>query len=252
MIKEGDPNYKRWLSCKVNFIKKARAVHGNLYDYSLVEYINAKLKVDIICEKHGVFHQTPNSHLCGSGCSYCKGYFIHRAKRHNVDIFVKKATIVHGDKYDYSNVVYYNAREKVDIICPIHGLFKQAPHLHLRGENCPACKESIGESRIATILNKNNIIYEREKKFDSCKIKKKLRFDFYLIKYNIIIEFQGEQHYEIIDGLGGLKSYMKIRRNDEYKKRWALENKITLLEYNKSHSDRYIWNSIKNAIRNIK
>lgn len=54
------------------FIPKATAIHNNKYDYSLVEYINTKTKVDIICIKHGIFKQYPSIHLNYGGCPKCK------------------------------------------------------------------------------------------------------------------------------------------------------------------------------------
>lgn len=54
-----------------SFIEKARSVHGVTYDYSAVKYVNNKTKVAIVCEKHGVFYQVPNSHLSGRGCVKC-------------------------------------------------------------------------------------------------------------------------------------------------------------------------------------
>ena len=55
-----------------SFIKNAKKVHGNKYDYSKVEYINNRTKICIICHKHGEFWQTPHSHLCGCGCPNCQ------------------------------------------------------------------------------------------------------------------------------------------------------------------------------------
>ena len=55
-----------------NFIEKAKQIHGNKYDYSLVEYKNNKTKVKIICPIHGIFEQTPNCHLRLQGCPKCK------------------------------------------------------------------------------------------------------------------------------------------------------------------------------------
>jgi len=53
------------------FIKKAQQIHGDLYDYSVVDYTHAKSKVNIICKEHGVFNQIANKHLRGSGCKKC-------------------------------------------------------------------------------------------------------------------------------------------------------------------------------------
>ena len=55
-----------------DFIRKAREIHGNKYDYSKINYINNKTNVTIICPEHGDFSQTPSDHLNGRGCSNCK------------------------------------------------------------------------------------------------------------------------------------------------------------------------------------
>lgn len=56
------------------FIKKAKEVHGDIYDYSKVRYIRSAIKVEIICPTHGSFHQTPNAHLTGSACARCNNW----------------------------------------------------------------------------------------------------------------------------------------------------------------------------------
>jgi len=56
----------------IEFIQKANQVHNNKYNYLKVEYINDRIKICIICPKHGEFWQSPNSHLQGCGCPICK------------------------------------------------------------------------------------------------------------------------------------------------------------------------------------
>ena len=85
------------------FIEKARALHGDRYDYSEVEYVNANTKVTNICADHGPFEQAPYSHFSKSGCSACSG-----KKQHTTETFIDKAKAVHGDRYDYSEVEYAN------------------------------------------------------------------------------------------------------------------------------------------------
>ena len=117
------------------FIREARLIHHNRYDYSKVEYANNKTKVCIICPEHGEFWQTPSDHLNGKGCPQCAGNV-----RHDKDTFVEKAKHIHNDRYDYSKVEYVNAHTKVCIICPEHGEFWQTPNNHLNGNGCPLCK----------------------------------------------------------------------------------------------------------------
>ena len=117
-----------------DFINKAKAVHGDRYDYSKVQYVYNKTEVCIICPEHGEFWQKPKNHLSGYGCPICSG----RKKMRTSD-FIKKARSVHGDKYDYSKAEYKGNKEKVCIICPEHGEFLQHANNHLRGVGCPKC-----------------------------------------------------------------------------------------------------------------
>lgn len=119
------------------FIAKAREVHGDRYDYSLVEYKRAIDKVSISCPEHGVFRVTPNSHstVGGTGCPVCGG-----SQRWTREMFISKAQAVHGGQYDYSLVVYVNNRENVLIRCRTHDdLFLQTPASHIAGAGCPKC-----------------------------------------------------------------------------------------------------------------
>jgi len=115
------------------FIEMAKSIHGDRYDYSLVEYKNNKTKVKIICPVHGVFEQKPIHHLRGHGCHECGD------KRLTTKQFIEKVKSIHKDKYDYSLVEYKNNKTKVKIICPVHGPFEQRPNDHLRGRGCFKC-----------------------------------------------------------------------------------------------------------------
>ena len=122
------------------FIKRAREVHGNKYDYSKVEYTNNHTKVFIICPTHGEFSQTPNAHLNGQGCIKCSYMKCRNGRTLTQDEFIRRAKEVHGDKYDYSKVVYVNSSTKVCIVCPEHGEFWQTPsgHIHAK-QGCQKC-----------------------------------------------------------------------------------------------------------------
>ena len=121
------------------FIEKAKLVHGNKYDYSLVEYYNTSTKVKIICKKHGVFEQTPEKHIQNRGCPVCGG-----KNKLSTEEFIEKAKSVHGNKYDYSLVKYINSKTKVKILCKNHGVFEQNSNNHLSKKcGCPKCSNSI-------------------------------------------------------------------------------------------------------------
>ena len=124
------------------FIKLAREIHGNKYDYSKVDYINADTQVIIICPIHKEFKQTPYHHLCrGQGCNDCGTIRSANKQRNSKEEFIQKAKQIHGDKYDYSKVVYINSNTPVIIICHIHTEFKQIPYNHLMGKGCNSCGE---------------------------------------------------------------------------------------------------------------
>ena len=127
-----------------DFIAKARAVHGDLYDYSQVEYKTTHTKIKILCRTHGIFEQTPAHHLQGRGCPRCS--YEERGTLQKIQAasdFTDKARAIHGDLYDYSQVVYENAHSHVTIVCPTHGPFQQSPCSHLNGRGCPKCGRSV-------------------------------------------------------------------------------------------------------------
>ena len=125
------------MNAKKNFINKSTIIHKNKYDYSSVNYINSYTDVDIICPIHGVFNQRPDGHIRGRGCKKCD---ISR-RTNTTEKFIKKAKLIHGDKYDYSISDYKGAFIPVEIICPIHGVFEQTPHNHIHGRSCKKCKD---------------------------------------------------------------------------------------------------------------
>jgi hypothetical protein len=118
------------------FIEKARSVHGELFNYTLVDYINSKTKVFIICQYGHQFEQEPTNHLQGQGCPVCAGI-----KKLTQEEFIKKANIIHGGRYIYDKTKYINNHTKVIVSCLVkgHGDFWQQPNNHLQGQGCPKC-----------------------------------------------------------------------------------------------------------------
>lgn len=117
-----------------NFIRRAKEIHGDKYNYSKVDYKGFRTKVTIICPIHGEFEQTPNNHLHGLGCHKCGG-----TTKLTTRDFIKRIKDIQGDKYDYSKVIYKNYKSKIIIGCPIHGDFEQIAFVHLQGRGCPKC-----------------------------------------------------------------------------------------------------------------
>lgn len=127
------------------FIKKAREIHGDKYDYSQSTYVNGITKLKIVCPIHGVFEQTPSKHLSGQGCPKCG---------HNsfmtTETLIEEARKIHDGKYDYSKTEYIDYNTKICIICPEHGEFWQYPYQHIDRKNgCPKCGNIATASKLS-------------------------------------------------------------------------------------------------------
>jgi len=122
----------RWT--KNRFVEQSILTHGNVYDYSKSNYLNYHSKLEIICQHHGSFWQTPQNHIAGRGCKRCN-----RGEVFDTDDFVKKSKKIHGNKYDYNETKYTENRKPVKIVCKIHGRFFQLANTHLRGSGCSKC-----------------------------------------------------------------------------------------------------------------
>ena len=116
------------------FISKATQVHGDKYSYDLVEYVNNRTYVKIICPTHGVFEQTPEKHLLGQSCKQCS-----KRPTWTLKDFLLKAEEIYGDKYDYNKVSFTKVTDKITIVCPAHGEFIQQVNVHLKGKGCRQC-----------------------------------------------------------------------------------------------------------------
>jgi len=225
------------------FIKKSKEIHGNKYDYSLVDYKDNKTLVKIKCKIHGIFEQKPAIHLNYCNCPDCSKEKLKSSAKY----FINRSKKLHGDKYDYSLVDYKDCKTAVKIICKIHEVFEQTPDNHKRGKGCPICKESYGEKKIRIILKNNKTEYIRQHKFDDCKYKRLLRFDFYLPYLNICIEYDGEQHFTSTKHWGGDSEFEKQKIKDGIKNKYCEDNNIKLLriKYNENIDDILI-NYLKN------
>ena len=211
------------------FIERAVRIHGNKYDYSDVNYTHSKIKVEIICKKHGVFLQEPRLHLSKKGCPECGKIRHIRLITKTTEQFIDDAIKIHGNTYDYSKVNYIHSKIKVEIICKKHGIFLQTPPAHLNKRGCPNCNFSKGEYLIEKLLIKNNITFIRQKRFSKCKNKYSLPFDFYLPDHKICIEYDGIQHFEPIKQFGGLKGYTITQKHDKIKNNYCSDNGIKLI-----------------------
>ena len=219
------------------FINVCLSKHNGFYNYSKTNYINNRTDIIVICPIHCEFNINPSHHLNGVGCSKCAGNY-----KNTTEEFIIKAKNIHNNKYCYNLLDYKNNKTKIKIICSKHGIFEQNPSHHLFGCGCPKCNSSKGENEIRKYLEKYNFIFKEQKRFDKCKNKKTLPFDFYLIEYNICIEYDGLHHYEPIRGE---KSLEIVKLHDKIKTKFCTDNNITLIRIP------YTENNIENIIKTI-
>lgn len=227
-----------------NYINDAIEVHGNIYNYSKFKPTKIKEKSIIICYVHGEFLQSYEVHVrLTCGCPKCGTESMANSKRKDLSTFIEQAIQVHGKIYNYSLVDYINRYSKVKIICDKrhsngkkHGIFKQSPANHLAGKGCKKCKTYSGEDKIKNILSNNKIKYQEQKTFPDCKDKQVLHFDFYLPEHNILIEYDGEQHFNYKSYFGGYGGLLDRMCKDKIKNDYCAKNKISLLRISYSIS----------------
>lgn len=213
-----------------NFILRVKKLHNDKYDYSKVNFTKLNDKIIITCKKHGEFYQRASSHLEGVGCFKCGA----ESRLSSKEKFIELSKKVHGDKYDYSKVIYRGNKKKVEIICPIHGSFYKKPNNHTSSKSgCPLCCESKGELLVQSILKKYNINFIREYMIPL----NRYRYDFYLPDYNIFIEYNGKQHYAPVKMFGGDEAFEITKERDKSKKILVNINKGYLITISYQNSD---------------
>lgn len=133
------------------FVHKSSTMFGDKFDYQDTVYSTQDDELIIGCLHHGNVSITPKRHFRSRyGCAKCDIDLPREYKRIKV---LEQATLVHGDRYDYSRLVYVNMDEKVEIICSKHGSFWQDLYSHTaRATDCPTC------SREADRLSKDDFV----------------------------------------------------------------------------------------------
>lgn len=206
------------------FVIRAISVHGNTYKYPFNDYKNTSTKIKILCHIHGVFHQTPNSHLNGSGCGQCGSIKAGEKNQLGRENFIKKSKLTHGDKYNYDLVDYKTSFDEVTIECIEHGYFNQIPNSHLSGYGCIEC------ARMLTGWNRTNFVYR-------CN-RKNVDGQLYLVRCSNI----NESFYKI-----GITSQKSI--NHRFRK--SMPYAVELISIFKG-DPAFVWNKEKDIHRELK
>ena len=209
-------------------IEKARTIHGLKFDYSEYYYVNSDTKSFVTCKDCGLRFLVDMHHHIGykTGCRNC---FQRRRSRFTFEELVDMANVIHGYNFDYTCNQYINVRSKVNVICRKCGhRFDVTFANHVFNKSgCAQCKSKFGETLVFNALNEFNLFVERQKTFEDCKDKAKLRFDFFLPELRTIIEYNGIQHFEFVKIFHvtaiGLEEQ---KRRDRIKEQYCRNNRI--------------------------
>ena len=219
---------------RIDFKKECIKIHGNKYDYSLVDFTADRNEFQTFkCKEHGYFRTTLYCHLYRkTGCPKCSGKY-----HYSIEEWREYASSLKGDKFDYSLSEYKRCNEKVKIKCLKCGkIFEQTPQNHInQNQGCPYCLNYKREEEIAKLLTEKEISFKRGYKFNDLKDKDLLSYDFYLDEYNLLIEHNGIQHYEKVNWSGNMtdeemREKLKLQRHHDWlKRKYAKKNGINFL-----------------------
>lgn len=234
-------------NCGKEFISDSSKKRKYCCHKCAIEYIshhqktNKEILVCKYCGKEFEAHVSDRRSFCSKPCAYnwkhehpCNNEYQEGRRQKGERNFFNKynnintTTIVIGQ--------YVNAKTKIKCKCSMHGQeFEMIPSHILRGASgCSRCNLSIGENKIKDILIKNNINFVQQKRFDDCKDKYKLAFDFYLPDHNIVIEYDGEQHFRTVtygkmSEEQALKNLETTQKHDAIKNKYCERNNIQLI-----------------------
>lgn len=227
--------------CRLDKFKKTRTKTHEEYLQLLNEvnpeiiplenYVTATTKILHYCKRHDLkWETTPYNVLnLACGCPECLKEKISEKNRKSheqylLDLKDKKIDVMVVDEY-------INSSTPIKHKCVKCGYeWYSNPTCVLNSKGCPHCAMSKGEKSIKDWLIDNNIEYYSQYKYEDCKDRRPLPFDFYLPKYNLCIEYQGKQHYEEIEYFGGKDAFTVRQEHDEIKRKYCKENGVELLE----------------------
>ena len=171
----------------------------------------------------------PSNIIQGHGCPKCaiNNNTILQRKSHND--YVKQLFDINPDIEVVEN--YNGAKTPIKHYCKIHNYYWNVqPSVILQNKcGCPKCNFSKGEYNISKWLSSHNIEYIPQKSFDDCRNINPLPFDFYIPSKNSCIEYDGRQHFEIVDIFGGEEAYLETVKRDQIKNEYCKQNNIPLL-----------------------
>ena len=220
-----------------DFIRRANGKHKGYYDYSLIkegDIDGVESKVNIICPIHGEFKMRVHNHLGGQGCQACGVESAKAKTRLGNEEWLRRFNKTHNNKYEYILDREISSSDKIQIKCPIHGIFTQKAQNHWGGQGCPVCRQSHLENEVMTTLINDGIEHLTQHKF---KWLGRQSLDFYLPQYNIAIECQGSQHFEKDKFYKDLRI---VQERDLKKRTLCQENNVELIYYLNTKYNEYV------------
>ena len=229
-----------WKARWDNFLKKdcpcmKKEKYEDKIKNILKKYNQKLLKTEIKNDRRYVIVQCEHGHITKKiwngnnkicGCKECQ--------RENNTIWNEDKIIkeIEKEKYHFIKFVQSNisGEKRIKIKCNhAHESYEVYFRNWLNGKRCPHCSRSLGEEEIVKFLNKIKINYIEQYKFNDCKFKDLLPFDFYLPDYNCCIEYDGNQHFEVIEWFGGLDKFIDTKIRDTIKNEYCKKNNIKLI-----------------------
>ena len=211
-----------------DFMKKLRDIYGNEYTV-LGNYVNSDTKIKVKHNACGtVYDVRPANILRGQRCPHC-----FRTPKKSTAEFQKDLDAKFGKGVYRVLGTYKSAKKPIAIkhlLC--NHICQVKPNAILTGKSgCPFCNTSKGEELIIGILKSENIKYQYPKIFKELKgIRNSLHYDFYIPSQNVLIEYQGGQHYKSVQYFGGEKQFKVQQKHDQLKRDYARKNGYNLIE----------------------
>lgn len=198
------------------------------YGYELLanKYKNNQTPLKMKCPNGHIINMTYGNFQQGRRCK-CDPNKGHGGKKKLEYDFVKN--YIESEGYVLLTDEYINTGTKMLMSCDENHEFLMDFSHFKHGRRCPICNSSKGNKKVKVLLDDLNINYITEYKFKDCKFKKELPFDFYLPDYNCCIEYDGEQHFEIIKYFGGYNKFIDTKIRDTIKNIYCRDNNIDLL-----------------------
>lgn len=231
------------------FSDEVHKIYGNKYEI-LDPYVNATTSIRVVHLTCGTMYKVkPYSFIKGHECRKCsnksKGVKISKALTKSNDLFIKQLEANTNNSIS-SVEEYKGATHSITFKCNnCNHVFLAAPTDVLsHNTRCPYCKASSGEQMIINYLDSKGIDYEFQKKFDDLKDSTFLSYDFYIPSFNLLIEYQGEQHYHPIKYMGGEEKFKLQKEHDRMKAEYAEKHNIKelILDYKNHYSYKEISN----------